>query len=199
MTFKGNLVEFFRKYTDKKINTNPNKHSRLSIVFLGCCIIVVSVFCFVCFVFLFCFLLYGWIIFCYSGHTSHGFVFVFLQFSVDDALEVHGIFWFHVLFFKISCFSSSFFSLFLLYARTVIGYSQNVIVTWPNQPPDSFFAPKVTSGNTKNQSLLAIIIWQLNESWLELVLQEEKIVRGSNCDDIFCRMPCSVEDFFVEI
>ena len=41
--------------------------------------------------------------------------------------------------------------------------------------------------------------WQLNESWLELVLQEEKIVRGGNCDDIFCRMPCGMEDLFVEI
>ena len=41
--------------------------------------------------------------------------------------------------------------------------------------------------------------WQLNESWLELVLQEEKIVRGGNCNDIFCRMPCGVEDLFVEI
>jgi len=34
---------------------------------------------------------------------------------------------------------------------------------------------------------------------LELVLQEEKVVSGSNCDDIFCRVPCCMEDLLLEV
>ena len=44
--------------------------------------------------------------------------------------------------------------------------------------------------------------WQLNEMCperLELVLQEKKIVRGCNCDNVFRWVPCGVQDLFVEI
>ena len=44
--------------------------------------------------------------------------------------------------------------------------------------------------------------WQLNEMCperLELVLQEKKIVRCCNCDNVFRWVPCGVQDLFVEI
>lgn len=103
-------------------------------------------------------------------------------------------------FFVLICFLFLFFFVFRFFVCCTQELYLDCIQSRDETQPSAALAPFIVKlRDTESQSLIATIIWQLNESWLELVLQEEKIVRGGNCDNVFRWVPCGMEDFFVEI
>jgi len=114
--------------------------------------------------FLFSFL-YGWIIFCYSGHIFFFCFFFVCLFFVDDTLEVHGIFVF------ISCF---FFLFFVVVRKNCSG---RLNATFDQLSHQFRLVKFVNSVDTKEPIALS----HINLAGTEWILSRTCLAGGKDC------------------